>query len=136
MSVALRVLNLSGINEVTERFQLTGYLLAQWHDPRLTYQPAGPNDKYRTLTPDSVWRPQLVIINVVEPRQVYETSMRVEPDGTVLYVERFDAFITSTFHLKSFPFDVQKLRIIVHSFTDQQESIAFVPQPVAGMDRN
>ncbi len=127
VSVALHVLNLSGINEVTERFQLTGYLLAQWHDPRLTYQPAGPNDKYRTLTPDSVWRPQLVIINVVEPRQVYETSMRVEPDGTVFYVERFDAFITSTFHLKSFPFDVQKLEIIVHSFTDQQESIAFVP---------
>ena len=127
VSVALHVLNLSGINEVTERFQLTGYLLAQWHDPRLTYQPTGPNDKFRTLTPDSVWRPQLVIINVAEPRQVYETSMRVEPDGTVSYVERFDAFMTSTFHLKSFPFDAQKLEIIVHPFTDQQESIAFVP---------
>src|SRR6202008_3488854 len=67
VSVALHVLNLSGINEVTERFQLTGYLLAQWPDPRLTYQPTGPKDKYRTLTPDSVWRPQLVIINVAEP---------------------------------------------------------------------
>ena len=127
VSVALSVLNISGINEVTERFQLTGYLLAQWHDPRLSYQPSGPKDKYRTLTPDSVWRPELAIINVVEPRQVYETSMRVEPDGTVSYIERFDAFMTSTFHLKSFPFDAQKLEIIVHPFTDQQESIAFVP---------
>ena len=53
--------------------------------------------------------------------------MRVEPDGTVSYIERFDALMTSTFHLKSFPFDAQKLEIIVHPFTDQQESIAFVP---------
>ncbi len=126
-TVALHVLNLSSINEVTERFQLTGYLLAQWRDSRLTYQPAGPNDKYRTLATDSVWRPRLVIINVVEPRQVYETSMRVEPDGTVSYVERFDALVTSTFHLKSFPFDAQKLEIIVHPFTDQQQFVSFVP---------
>jgi hypothetical protein len=126
-SVALHVLNLSSIDEVTERFQLTGYLLAQWRDPRLTYQPVGPNDKYRMLATDSVWRPQLVIINVVTPRQTYETTLRVEPDGLVSYVERFDALMTSTFHLKSFPFDAQKLEVIVHPFTDQQRSVAFVP---------
>jgi hypothetical protein len=41
VTVALRVLNLSDINEVAERFELTGYLLAQWRDPRLTYLPTG-----------------------------------------------------------------------------------------------
>jgi hypothetical protein len=127
VSVALHVLNLSNINEVTEHFELTGYLLAQWRDSRLTYQPAGPNDKYRTLSPNSVWRPLLVIINVIEPRQSYETSLRVKPDGLVSYVERFDAVVTSTFRLRSFPFDAQKLEILVHPFTDQQQSIGFVP---------
>ncbi|HTQ26147.1 MAG TPA: hypothetical protein VMI09_15785 [Candidatus Binataceae bacterium] len=127
VSVALHVLNLSSINEVTERFQLTGYLLAQWSDPRLMYQPAGPRDSFRRLTPDSVWRPKLVIINVVEPRQTYETSMRVTPDGTLYYIERFDALVTSTFHLKPFPFDKQKLEVLVHPFTDQQQYIDFVP---------
>jgi hypothetical protein len=127
VSVALHVLNLSSINEVTERFQLTGYLVAQWNDPRLTYQPAGPRDSYRRLAPDTVWRPKLVIINVVEPREAYETSMRVSPDGNVYYIERFDALVTSTFHLKPFPFDRQKLQIIVHPFTDQQQFIDFVP---------
>ncbi|MBV8055009.1 MAG: hypothetical protein JO071_07190, partial [Deltaproteobacteria bacterium] len=39
VTVALDVLNLSDISEVTEQFQLTGYLLAQWRDPRLNYQP-------------------------------------------------------------------------------------------------
>ncbi len=127
VSVALHVLNLSSIDEVTERFQLTGYLLAQWRDPRLTYQPSGPADKFRALSPDSVWRPELVIINVVAPRSTYERSLRVEPDGLMSYAERFDAVLTSTFRLKSFPFDAQKLEVIVHPFTDQQQSVTFVP---------
>ena len=126
VSVALHVLNLSGIDEVTERFELTGYLLAQWNDPRLTYKASGNGDKYRTLAPDSVWRPQLVIINAVKPRQILEGSLRVAPDGTLSYVERFDALVTSTFHLKPFPFDAQKLEVLVHPFTDQQLSVAFV----------
>jgi hypothetical protein len=127
VTVALHVLNLSAISEVTERFQLTGYLLAQWRDPRLIYQPTGLHDVYRMIVPDSVWRPQLVIINGVEPRQTYETSLRIEPDGRVSYVERFDALLTSTFHLRSFPFDTQKLEVILHPFINQQRSVAFVP---------
>ena len=127
VTVALHVLNLSAISEVTERFQLTGYMLAQWRDPRLTYQPTGPNDMYRMVAPDSVWWPRLVIINAVEPRQTDDISLQVEPDGLVSYVERFDALITSTFHLKVFPFDTQKLEVIVHPFIDQQQTVAFVP---------
>ena len=38
VTVALHVLNLSTISEVAERFQLTGYLLVQWRDPRLIYR--------------------------------------------------------------------------------------------------
>ncbi len=127
VSVELHVLNLSSIDEVTERFQLTGYLLTQWHDPRLTYRPNGPADKFRVLSPDSVWRPKLVIINVATPRHTYETSLRVAPDGLVSYAERFDALLTSTFSLKPFPFDAQKLEVIIHPFAVQQPFVTFVP---------
>jgi hypothetical protein len=53
--------------------------------------------------------------------------LRVEPEGTVSYVERFDALVSSTFHLKSFPFDSQKLEILVHPFTNQQQFVIFTP---------
>jgi Neurotransmitter-gated ion-channel ligand binding domain/Neurotransmitter-gated ion-channel transmembrane region len=127
VSVALHVLNLSSIDEVTERFRLTGYLLAQWRDPRLTYQPSSPADKFRVLSPDSVWRPKLVMINVVGPRDTYERSLRVAPDGLMSYAERFDAVLTSTFRLRPFPFDAQKLEVIIHPFTVQQSFVTFVP---------
>jgi hypothetical protein len=42
-------------------------------------------------------------------------------------VERFDALLTSTFHLKAFPFDTQKLEVMVHPFTSQQQFVTFVP---------
>jgi Neurotransmitter-gated ion-channel ligand binding domain/Neurotransmitter-gated ion-channel transmembrane region len=125
VTVALHVLNLSAISEVTESFRLTGYLLARWRDPRLTYKPTGPSDMYRMVTSDSVWRPRLVIINVIEPRRTDETSLRVDPDGLLSYAERFNAVVTSTFHLRSFPFDAQKLEVIVHPFVDQQPTVAF-----------
>jgi hypothetical protein len=127
VSVALHVLNLSDINEVAERFHLTGYLLARWRDSRLAYQPTSPGDKFKPLAHDSVWLPLLVIINTTEPRQTFETSIGVFPDGTVSYVERFDALISSTFHLRAFPFDTQKLEILVHPFTDQQQFVSFIP---------
>jgi hypothetical protein len=125
-TVALHLLNLSDIDEVREDFRVTGYMMVQWRDPRLIYQPAGPQDKYRTLAPDSVWRPRLVIINVVEPRETFETSLHVEPNGLISYIERFDALTTSTFNLRSFPFDTQTLEVLVHPFSDQQQSISFV----------
>ena len=127
VAVALHVLNLSSIDEVTERFHLTGYLVEQWRDPRLAYPAAGPNDKFRTLLPRAVWRPELVILNAVEQRHSYETSLRVAPDGLMSFVERFDAVVTSTFNLTPFPFDAQKLEVLVHPFTDQQQFITFVP---------
>jgi Neurotransmitter-gated ion-channel ligand binding domain/Neurotransmitter-gated ion-channel transmembrane region len=127
VSVALHLLNLSSIDEVTERFQLTGYLLAQWRDPRLAYRPSGASDTFRVLAPDSVWRPKLVMINVVAPRNTYERSLRVAPDGLISYADRFDAVLTSTFRLKSFPFDKQKLKVIIHPFTVQQSFVTFVP---------
>jgi hypothetical protein len=131
VTVALHVLNLSSIDEVTERFQLTGYLLTRWHDPRLTYQPSGPADKFRVLSLDSVWRPKLVMINVATPRHTYETSLRVAPDGLMSYAEHFDALLTSTFSLKSFPFDAQKLEVIIHPFTVQEPFVTFVPNQLA-----
>jgi Neurotransmitter-gated ion-channel ligand binding domain/Neurotransmitter-gated ion-channel transmembrane region len=127
VAVALHVLNLSNIDEVTERFQLTGYLVEQWRDPRLAYPATGPNDKFRTLLPNSVWLPELVILNAIEQRHIYETSLRVAPDGLMSFVERFDATVTSSFNLKPFPFDAQKLEVFVHPFTDQQQFISFVP---------
>jgi hypothetical protein len=130
VSVALHVLNLSNIDEVTERFQLTGYLIVQWRDPRLTYQRSGPADRFRLLSPDSVWRPKLVMINVVAPRHTYEEALRVDPDGSMNYAEHFDAVLTSTFRLKAFPFDTQKLEVIIHPFTVQQPFVTFVANPL------
>jgi hypothetical protein len=132
VAVALHVLNLSDIDEVKERFDLTGYLLADWRDPRLAYHPTGPADGFRALRLGSVWQPQLVLINSSGPRNLLETSLKVEPGGEVEYTERFDATMTSTFELRPFPFDSQRLDVIVHPFITQQSVIAFVAsdQPV------
>jgi hypothetical protein len=68
-----------------------------------------------------------VIINVVAPRRISEQTLNLSPDGTLHYVERFDATLTSIFALRRFPFDSQTLQIIVHPFVQQQPTVTFVP---------
>ena len=46
VSIAVQVINLADIDEVTERFNLMFYLLARWQDPRLAFNPSGPAERF------------------------------------------------------------------------------------------
>ncbi|MGC1399770.1 hypothetical protein, partial [Candidatus Binatus sp.] len=39
VAIALRVINISDIDEVRQRFSMVGYLIADWKDPRLAFTP-------------------------------------------------------------------------------------------------
>jgi hypothetical protein len=125
VSVALHVLNLTDIDEVSERFNLMFYLLAQWHDPRLAFTPRDPSERFRVFTPDEVWHPRLEFVNAVAGRNSGDVMIRVGPRGNALYMERADARLSTNFHLRRFPFDRQSLEIIIHPFIGQAHLLAF-----------
>jgi hypothetical protein len=56
------------------------------------------------------------MINAASPRSRQEISIVVSPDGTVRYAERLVVTLSSSFHLRRFPFDQQQLLIIIHPF--------------------
>jgi hypothetical protein len=62
-----------------------------------------------------------------------EEHVRVDPDGNVLYVQRFIGELSSHLYLKDFPFDKQQLAIKLVSFGYGPEEIEFVlDQPRIG----
>lgn len=128
VSVALHILNLSNVNEVTERFEISAYLIIQWNDPRLAYTPDSPWDTSRSYSPGLFWIPRLVLLNSTTPRQTHERSLILYPSGQVEYAEHFNATLSSNFHLRRFPFDEQTLVVLVHPFYNQQDDILFVPR--------
>jgi hypothetical protein len=116
IDIGLHVVNLASINEVSEQFQLDAYIFERWIDQRLAYTPQGPQDNLRNYAFGQIWIPQLEMINAASPRERREISITVSPDGTVRYAERLVVTLSSSFHLRRFPFDRQQLLVIIHPF--------------------
>jgi len=116
VAIGLHVINIAAIDEVSEQFRLDGYLFARWIDPRLAYTRRGPDDQVRNYAMGQIWVPQLEMINAAAPRSRDEVAIMVGPDGTVSYAERFIASLSSKFELRRFPFDQQRLIVIIHPF--------------------
>ncbi len=124
VSVAIHVTNLTDIDEVGQRFNLMFYLFSQWEDPRLAFKPQNPQQRFHFFQPNEVWRPRLDLVNAISARSISDSSIRVTPDGKVLYTERSNAELSTRFHLRRFPFDRQALQIIVHPFIGQAHLIS------------
>jgi hypothetical protein len=125
VSISIHVINLTDIDEVLQRFHLMFYLFVQWQDSRLAFAPHGPRERFHVYLPDQVWHPRLDFINGIGGRTVSESSLRVDPQGKVLYVERAEAILSTRFRLRRFPFDRQALQIIVHPFIAQAHLVSF-----------
>ncbi len=125
VAIAIHVINLTDIDEVLQRFHVMFYLFVQWQDSRLAFTPSRPGERFHVYAVDQVWHPRLDFINAVGARSAGESSLRVEPGGTVLYAERGEAQLSTRFHLRRFPFDRQALQIIVHPFVAQSHLLAF-----------
>ncbi len=125
VAIGLRIINIASIDEVKEQFELDGYLIARWSDPRLAYTPDGPDDGSREYERGQIWIPYFEMVNAVYPHDRYDVSIRGGPDGTINYFERFHVVLSSKFRLRRFPFDEQSLLIIIHPFVRQIGDVAF-----------
>jgi hypothetical protein len=132
VTIAMRVINVSDIDEVGQRFKMVGYLIANWKDPRLTFVPRAPWEKFRTFTPEQIWSPRLDFVNGIVPHSAHDVTIRVFPDGTVRYSERSNAELSNTFRLHTFPFDHQTLEILIHPPVAEDAIVRLTPEPGAG----
>jgi len=123
--IGLHIINIAAIDEVSEQFQLDAYMFERWKDPRLAYSPEGPQDQVRNYAFGQIWVPQLEMINAATPRQRDDISIMVSPDGTVRYAERLLVMLSSKFVLRRFPFDEQRLVVIIHPFLVDGPHIKF-----------
>ena len=112
--VALAIRNLVAIDEVKESWQVTGLLIAKWSDPSLRYRPSGRGQFHRNL-PDSTWKPSLEFTNEDKPTDFRLVDFYVEPDGTVVYTQSFNATLSTDLDLRRFPFDSQRLPLVVQT---------------------
>jgi hypothetical protein len=132
--LSLNINKIYDIRPVDESFNVDAYLGADWLDIR-----AGvlvPHDKnYITLEDahvdewhEHVWIPSLEIINVLGPKDISNKRLIIYKDGRVFYNERFNATLQSSMNFRKFPFDTQKLQIMIEPFSYSASKMVFSPE--------
>jgi len=123
VAVGLYLIDFDKFEAIDENFQLDGYLFLTWKDKRLAFNPTQARVKTKQYKLDEIWSPDIRFINVELARETAYTELKVTPDGTVHYKERFHGQFNSETNLKKFPFDSQTLKLILESPVDDVKNL-------------
>jgi hypothetical protein len=123
VKLGLFVTNLIEVDEVKEKFHISGYLMMTWKDPRFAFN-AGTPAEQREYAPGDLWVPRLFFINAVEPRDKANVNIRGDADGTIHYVELFQVELTTSYYLEAFPFDSESLEVYIQPFLDERGMVS------------
>jgi hypothetical protein len=122
------------IEESTETFEFEGALLLSWHDPREAFDPAEAGVTERVFKGEFQyselyrgWKPQVFLANESGSYDRQGIVLRIEPDGTVWYLEEIDATAESPMDLRFFPFDTQMLQIHFKLLGYDADEVRFEP---------
>jgi hypothetical protein len=124
VSVGIWTVDISGIDSAQQNFTADIAIVLRWQDARLAH--TGTGLAYYPL--NQIWSPRVGIAN--ETSSVVHKlpeSVEVEPDGTVIYRQRYAGAFTQALRLQSFPFDRQTFRVQVVAVRYQANEVKFVP---------
>lgn len=118
------VLDIEQIDAANQNFSVNVFLNLTWKDQRL----ASLRSPERQIPLDEVWNPQVLIAN----RQgVLSHSLpevvQVQPDGTVVYRQRYTGKLSQPLNLSDFPLDKHVFIIQFASAAYQAHELDFVP---------
>lgn len=107
VQVGLMLVDLTDVNDAEQTMSADVLMMATWQDPDLA------GGEQRTLPYESVWHPVLLIYNERSVRESLPREVSVQPDGTVLYVQRYSGTFSIHMNLKDFPRDTQEFFVWV-----------------------
>jgi len=124
VSVGIWMVDITNIDSAQQNFTADIAVVLRWKDARLAHTGAG----LAHYALDQIWTPRVSIANETNSvvRKLSE-SAEVEPDGTVLYRQRYVGSFTQPLRLQSFPFDRQAFRIQFVAVRYQPNEVTFVP---------
>ena len=158
ITVSLGIIDIPKIDEPMETFDIDSYLFLEWNDPTVYEYISGR----QTLPPEPVYKfystsevqavlkeigwPEIVqFTNLVGRREILSSYIWIESDGDVTYYERFQGTFHSKYELRQYPFDSQKLNILIETayfdktlveFEASKENIIFYEKPTKPLPEN
>lgn len=134
VAVGVHLIDFDQFDEQNEMFKLDGYLFLTWQDRRLAFNSSRGGTITKLYKPEDVWFPYIRFRNVELARNTAFSELKVAADGTVYYKERFSGQFNSEADLKRFPFDSQKLKLVIESpLADTKNILLTIDQQKTGI---
>jgi hypothetical protein len=138
VGLAFFVTELREIDAVRDEYAFRGYVRSTWCDPGLAFDPeeVGRDERvtFGALAEQELqrmWNPSGFPVDAVGRMEVTERVLRVGHDGTVQSNMNISLRVAADFDLRRFPFDRQRLELVVESFRWSAEDLLLVPDPEA-----
>jgi hypothetical protein len=118
------IVDISSIDSAQQTFTAEIALVLRWKDPRLAHTGSGVV-RYPL---EQIWHPRVGIANETASviRKLPEW-VEVEPNGTLIYRQRYAGAFTQRLRLRSFPFDRQTFRVHFVAVRYGPDEVEFVP---------
>lgn len=132
VTAALRIDQITDVDQVAENFSVVASWQVEWHDPLLAFSPSECQCQQKLLRTDRVitdhftrnnineW-PASYVYNQQGGRNAQSQLLAIEPDGSATYYERFTATLQAPdFNFRRFPFDTQQFYVRVQSLFEEE----------------
>lgn len=131
VNVRLFLIDVEGVDTVTQSFTANLTMVVRWHDPGLAHQ--GPGSVSMPL--DDIWFPRIQMLNQQRLTSTLPRAVEVFPDGEVVQRQRFWGSFSQPLKLKSFPFDSQRLKITIANVGFGGDVVNLIPSPRSGISK-
>jgi hypothetical protein len=129
IDIGFYLIDFARVNGREESFDLQGYLTASWVDPSLALK-SGEKKGERRFPPEALWTPNYEFTNASEQVKIQnEAALIVTDEGRITQRFRFIGKFSWPMDLRRFPFDSQKLTVLIEPFERQTKDVQFVVDP-------
>ena len=116
VDVAIYLLDVDAIDDVTQKFSVDMFLRITWQDPRLVLTADQPAGKLRQFSLEQIWTPRDAIVNDRGLEFQLPRVATVDDVGNVTYRQRMSGELAAALEFREFPFDTQRLEIDMVSY--------------------
>ncbi|GFN89251.1 hypothetical protein PoB_001575700 [Plakobranchus ocellatus] len=132
VTVKFSFVRIEDLNEATDTFGSSLFIVQIWKDPRLQWNVTDYQGVRTIRLPAAkIWVPDLVLYNVAyqqPPVSLYESTVTVTSDGTVVLVPMLTLYSTCPMDLRDFPYDEQSCSMVFGSwmYTSWEMNVTFI----------
>lgn len=132
LELGVYILNITELDEPTERISIHLMLGAYWQDPALAFEGIEPRlwrEAEALDQANSIWNPMVEFNRTLQPSEVEHALLRIHPDGRVEFERQMNVHLSTELDLRELPFDTQHVQIELESFQHQADEMTLTLAP-------